>query len=372
MLQQLQDAYNDSLMLLLFHPQTILDGSLTGGKLPISIYESYYEPGSENADKGLQVDGWGMGRQLQMRFRQLPFEVETGEAEMIAVDFVAKGSGTATVQASATAPAKGKARAEQSSATSTDVQLSPEDEEGRTITHPLKRYLLTRCSHVISHRKVQRNQDAAPAHQPHQSLPGRTPTFIPHRRLHPRRPQRPPTQPPTPPQHLIHALPPTLAGSPNQPRTRHHHPRRIPILPHQRLVPGAIRRPSSLPPRIPDPLGGPGKGNGLKVLDRPKGQDGQEPRRRHGPSHLRRLRSRRRRALGSRRRHDRVQRGYLLGCVSEVGFFFFPSLLHEIMHGVARRLEGANWCAQMMDCFFLFLFFSTFSPPFSLDGKVLF
>ncbi|TIA31122.1 hypothetical protein D6C83_07098 [Aureobasidium pullulans] len=126
-LQQLQHSYNDSLMLLLFHPQTILDGSLTGGKLPISVYETYYEPGSESAEKGLQVDGWGMGRQLQMRFRQLPFEVETGEAEMIAVDFVAKGSGLATVQNSAAPPAKGKARAEES--TSTDVQLSAEDEE---------------------------------------------------------------------------------------------------------------------------------------------------------------------------------------------------------------------------------------------------
>lgn len=122
-------------MLLLFHPQTILDGSLTGGKLPISIYESYYEPGSENADKGMQVEGWGMGRQLQMRFRQLPFEVETGEAEMIAVDFVAKGSGSAAVQNSATPASKGKSRAEGSAATN-DVQLSSADEEGE-------------CGHII-------------------------------------------------------------------------------------------------------------------------------------------------------------------------------------------------------------------------------
>ena len=129
-LQQLQHSYNDSLMLLLFHPQTILDGALTGGKLPISIYESYYEPGSENADKGLQVDGWAMGRQLQMRFRQLPFEVETGEAEMIAVDFFAKGSGSAAVHNSATPPSKAKGRAENGAATN-DVQLSVADEEGK-------------------------------------------------------------------------------------------------------------------------------------------------------------------------------------------------------------------------------------------------
>ncbi|GAB7348712.1 hypothetical protein MBLNU459_g7451t1 [Dothideomycetes sp. NU459] len=140
-LQQLQHHYNDSLMLLLFHPETILDGSLTGGKLPISLYESFYEPGSENADKGLQVDKWAMGRQLQMRFRELGYEVETGEAEMIGVDFVAKGSGNATAVATmgtaqktatdAGSSKKGKAKADDSqpNGTSQEVPLSPEDEE---------------------------------------------------------------------------------------------------------------------------------------------------------------------------------------------------------------------------------------------------
>lgn len=137
-LQQLQHHYNDSLILLLFHPDTILDGNMTGSKLPISLYESFYEPGSEGADKSLQVDGWGMGRQLQMRFRELAYEVETGEAEMIAVDFVAKGSGSATAiqtAASSTKPlapsAKGKVKATESDATGTVTEspLSPEDEE---------------------------------------------------------------------------------------------------------------------------------------------------------------------------------------------------------------------------------------------------
>ena len=139
MVQQLQHNYNDSLLLLLFHPQTILDGTLTGGKLPISIYESYYEPGSENADKGMQVDGWGMGRQLQLRFRQLPFEVETGEAEMIAVDFVAKGSGNAAAPTSAAqSSSKGKARLDQNGTTNKEVQLSPEDDEGEITDTPPK------------------------------------------------------------------------------------------------------------------------------------------------------------------------------------------------------------------------------------------
>jgi hypothetical protein len=144
-------------MLLLFHPQTILDGALTGGKLPISIYESYYEPGSENADKGLQVDGWAMGRQLQMRFRQLPFEVETGEAEMIAVDFVAKGSGSATVHNSVAPPSKDKGRAESSAATN-DVQLSVADEEGR------------------KHPNDFRNSQANPSQSSHHLLPSTTPS----------------------------------------------------------------------------------------------------------------------------------------------------------------------------------------------------
>ena len=120
---------------------------MTGSKLPISLYESFWEPGSESADKSLQADGWGMGRQLQMRFRELSYEVETGEAEMIAVDFVAKGGGSATAVPS-TAPAsnstaesssngsnigskKGKARASdpQPAVNAKESPLSPEDEE---------------------------------------------------------------------------------------------------------------------------------------------------------------------------------------------------------------------------------------------------
>lgn len=140
-LQQLQHLYNDALILLLFHPATVLDGALTGGKLPIALYESHYEPGTEDGDKGLQVEGWGMGRQQQMKFRELSFEVETGEAEMIGVDFVAKGGGNATAiqstvntqekpKASKTsAKGKGKASAEQTNVASRDVPLSSEDEE---------------------------------------------------------------------------------------------------------------------------------------------------------------------------------------------------------------------------------------------------
>ena len=38
----------------------------------------------------------GQEAQLDLKFRELPYSVETGEAEMISVDFVAKGGGNAT------------------------------------------------------------------------------------------------------------------------------------------------------------------------------------------------------------------------------------------------------------------------------------
>ena len=164
-LQQLQHSYNDDLILLLFHPETILDGELKGGKLPISLYESYYEPGTERADKGLQVEGWGTGTQLQMRFRELSFEVETGEAEMIGVDFVAKGGGNATAIPSTSAKqepekkgaAKGKGKAVDSATNgaATNSLLSSEDEE-RTffLTITLMVRLLMCHSHRLSDRQI--------------------------------------------------------------------------------------------------------------------------------------------------------------------------------------------------------------------------
>ena len=140
MLQQLQHHYHGDLLLALFHPETILEGELSGGKLPFSLYESYYEPGSEKAEKATQVDGWGMGRALQMRFRELAFEVETGEAEMIGVDFVAKGGGNATAitagdlqkDTKTSSKGKGKAIEGQTNGSSKETTLSSEDEERKS------------------------------------------------------------------------------------------------------------------------------------------------------------------------------------------------------------------------------------------------
>ncbi|KAI6823743.1 hypothetical protein KC340_g4551 [Hortaea werneckii] len=76
-LKQVQEMTNtEGIMMLLFHGSMV--DQLQGGKLPISLWETVHEQ-----------DG-------QTKFRELSFEVETGDAEMIGVDFVAKGGGNAT------------------------------------------------------------------------------------------------------------------------------------------------------------------------------------------------------------------------------------------------------------------------------------
>ena len=141
LVQQVQTLTStDSLMLLLFHAELV--DQLQGGKLPITLYESVQEQ-HEGGDDG------------EIKFRELTFEVETGEAEMIGVDFVATGGGNATAVPKAdAAPAtsstseaggskdkdkdkktrgKGKAKEQASDdaepESSTASVLSPEDEE---------------------------------------------------------------------------------------------------------------------------------------------------------------------------------------------------------------------------------------------------
>lgn len=114
---------SDNTMLLLFHPELVDD--LQGSKLPISLYESVEENDA-------------------MRFKELAFEVESGDAEMIGVNFVAVGGGNATAVPKADAAGsagssskdkktKGKGRAkdgEEADANGAPANiLSPEDDE---------------------------------------------------------------------------------------------------------------------------------------------------------------------------------------------------------------------------------------------------
>lgn len=61
--------------------------------MPLTLYESVIA-GEQNA---MEMDG--VERASSLKFRQLSYAVETGEAEMISVDFVAKGGGNAAAVA---------------------------------------------------------------------------------------------------------------------------------------------------------------------------------------------------------------------------------------------------------------------------------
>lgn len=100
---QIIEGWNESAILLGFHPQEVMEHSV-GGKLPLTIYESNYEVNDSKAendgeDKKME-DGDSM---LRLRFREVPYSVETDETEMISMNYVASGGGNAA--ASAPAPA---------------------------------------------------------------------------------------------------------------------------------------------------------------------------------------------------------------------------------------------------------------------------
>ena len=143
--QQILHTYNETAVLLAFHPSSVLEGAAVGGKLPLTIYESIYE---NNEGQGMEIDG--VEAPLDLRFRELPYSVETGEAEMISVDFVARGGGNATAvngaakdtkgQASqktlGQVDKKGKAVDRESRAVDDASILSSEDEERMQISSP--------------------------------------------------------------------------------------------------------------------------------------------------------------------------------------------------------------------------------------------
>ncbi|KAF3935058.1 hypothetical protein ABW20_dc0107623 [Dactylellina cionopaga] len=72
-------SHNESLIFLALHPSPL--STSAGGKLPLTIYESVYEEEGDTQE----------AKVLKMKFTELSYTVETGEAEMIGVDQVAKG-----------------------------------------------------------------------------------------------------------------------------------------------------------------------------------------------------------------------------------------------------------------------------------------
>jgi len=87
---QIQAIQNlESAILLLFHPDMVAESSKMGGKLPLTVYEGVW-----TNESTMDIDG--PERNQTLKFRQVPYSVETGEAEMISLDFVARGGGNAT------------------------------------------------------------------------------------------------------------------------------------------------------------------------------------------------------------------------------------------------------------------------------------
>lgn len=135
--QQILRDYNETAVLLAFHPSGVSRGASVGGELPLTIYESVHETGKAEA----QVLGGGpmeiedqqapQGSQLDLRFRELPYSVETGEAEMISVDFVARSGGIATIAEGATK--NGKAQAPQTSVGEADLRRAGKQKEVKLV-----------------------------------------------------------------------------------------------------------------------------------------------------------------------------------------------------------------------------------------------
>ncbi|KAI5919874.1 COP9 signalosome complex subunit 6 [Camillea tinctor] len=135
--------HNESSLLLGFHPEEAVNNS-AGSRLPLTIYESNYEVDEPKPDQGEDKEMRDGEPPLKLKFRELPYSVGTGEAEMISMDFVARGAGNATAiepreQRRTAAPAvdsdpKGKRRADVLGRLERDVGLeehilSREDEE---------------------------------------------------------------------------------------------------------------------------------------------------------------------------------------------------------------------------------------------------
>ncbi|KAF7716491.1 COP9 signalosome complex subunit 6 [Penicillium ucsense] len=92
--RQILQNYNDSAIFLAFHPSEI-QSNTHSTKLPLTVYETVLEGDNvPDAAKDMQVDGEEFGPNI--RFRELPYSVETEEAEMIGVDTIAQTAGTAS------------------------------------------------------------------------------------------------------------------------------------------------------------------------------------------------------------------------------------------------------------------------------------
>ncbi|KAL4788093.1 hypothetical protein BJX76DRAFT_317076 [Aspergillus varians] len=128
--RQILQNHNESAVFLAFHPSLVQEASESQGKLPLTVYESVYEGESvTESGKAMQVDG--EEQSLNIRFRELPYTVETGEAEMIGIDTVARTARNAAVtqpSTTATSSRTDSNKQKERQAANADL-LSAEEEE---------------------------------------------------------------------------------------------------------------------------------------------------------------------------------------------------------------------------------------------------
>ncbi|KIX10271.1 uncharacterized protein Z518_01353 [Rhinocladiella mackenziei CBS 650.93] len=124
--KQATTLYNDNAILLALHPELIKTANMAGGKLPISVYESVLDVEPPKGDGSMQVDGEELS---VIKFRQLPYTIDTDETEMIAIDYVAKGAGSAA--------AVDETSSEERVPTPKPVESSQADKKGKRRADPL-------------------------------------------------------------------------------------------------------------------------------------------------------------------------------------------------------------------------------------------
>ncbi|KAH8719273.1 hypothetical protein GQ44DRAFT_623626 [Phaeosphaeriaceae sp. PMI808] len=118
----ISEFYTESPLLLLFHPEDAFSEATAAGKLPLTLYEPISEHvTSDPNDKAMDIDG--AVRAKSTKFKELVYTIETGEAEMISVDFVARGGGNATAVEGST-----------EAAATRDETLKTDEATGRRVT----------------------------------------------------------------------------------------------------------------------------------------------------------------------------------------------------------------------------------------------
>lgn len=133
-------ATSESAVLLAFHSDDLLQQSV-GGRLPITLYETSVKPEGEASAAADESQDQVMEDVSEVKFpfklSEVSYTVDSGEAEMISVDFVARGAANASTKTAApgAAAASTSTTAPTSSSATTDTvgSVSPSNNRDRAV-----------------------------------------------------------------------------------------------------------------------------------------------------------------------------------------------------------------------------------------------